>query len=70
MSPACWTCEEPMEDLGYADALTSRYHVELVRTYRCRWCKQEYIAAEHPPPDWRAEWRSKVARVLANRRPS
>lgn len=66
MNPACWTCEEPMEDLGYADALTSRDRVELVRTYRCRFCLQEYIRDEKPPADWRDEIRAATRRVLAS----
>jgi hypothetical protein len=65
MTPACWACEEPCEDLGYADVSTREDRVELRRFYRCPICGEEYIAEEGPPEDWRRLWRARVREVRA-----
>lgn len=63
MNPGCWTCEEPCEDLGYADASTREDRVELVRVFRCPFCREEYIRNERPPEGWRQEIKAAVREI-------
>lgn len=56
----CPICGEQMEDLGYADELTSRDEVRLVRSYECRPCGEEFVARPQPPDGWRDDIRAAV----------
>jgi hypothetical protein len=63
MTPACWACEEPCEDLGLADVSMANDRTELWRSYRCGLCGEEYLQRPQPPQGWREEVRAAVGEV-------
>jgi hypothetical protein len=67
MTPACWVCEEPCEDLGLADVSMSNDSVQLWRSFRCLLCGEEYLQRPKPPSGWREEIRAAVGEVRAIR---
>lgn len=66
----CPICGDPLIDEGVADREDHARRVELVQTWRCPVCREEFWERIAPEPDWRRFWRDRVAQVVAERRTS